>query len=123
MIRRRTARALSWWLLPWLLARLLVPAGVMPAGPGGEPGWVLCSGISLPGAAPGEGAGDGGDGQRAGGACPYALAGTSAPPPAAGLVSGYAAVGTSQRFPAESGPAWPAARSHAHRARGPPQYS
>lgn len=123
MLPRRTAQSALAWLLPWLVARLLVPPGVMPATPAGEPGWVLCSAaVAL---------GDSGHRDaphRSGGArhevapCPFALAGACAPPLQL-LATSTPIAAALGAVPAEPGP-FPSRRPiRAHPARGPPQYS
>jgi hypothetical protein len=127
MIRARTARNLCSWLLPWLIARLLLPAGVMPFAPTGEPGWVLCSAAALS-AAPGTqtsdklASSDPGGEHRAEAPCPFALAGACAPPPPACRLLERAGV-AAPPIPLDAGSRPVSRPLRAHLARGPPQYS
>jgi hypothetical protein len=87
---RRSRRAwLAVLLLPWLVARAVVPAGFMPVVHGGDVHLAFCGGMAgatgVPGGhAPGHGASDAG--------CPFALGAGAAPLPgiAAALPDGPA---------------------------------
>ena len=123
MIRTRTARNLCSWLLPWLIARLLLPAGVMPFAPGGEPGWVLCSAAALS-AAPGtQPSSDTGGVPQAEAPCLFALAGACAPPPHACRALERGGAAAAPRIPLDAAPRPVSRPARAHLARGPPQFS
>ena len=119
MMRTHSAHALARWLLPWLVARLLVPAGVMPAAPAGEPGWILCSAAALGTPRPEAPRGSGGAHHESA-PCPFAVAAAGAPPPATPQLATYAVAGLTLPIPADAGPSWPPRPARAPRARAPP---
>ena len=121
-MRRRTPQALLRWLLPWLVARLLVPAGVMPAVPAGEPGWILCSAAAV--GTPGPEAPHGSGGTHHDTApCPFAVAAPGAPPPSTFQLATHDLAGVVTPIPVAAGRTWPPRPARAHRARAPPSYS
>ncbi|MCC7462327.1 MAG: hypothetical protein IT480_07685 [Gammaproteobacteria bacterium] len=122
MMHPRSTHALACWLLPWLVARLFVPAGIMPAAPAGEPGWILCS-AAADGTPRPEAPGGSGGTHRETAPCPFAVAGAGAPPPPPILLLAPGTAGAVPPNPADAGPAWPVRPASAHRARAPPQYS
>ena len=123
MLPRRTARSALAWLLPWLVARLLLPPGVMPAAPAGEPGWILCSAAVALGAGVHRDAPPGNGGAHHESApCPFTLAGACAAPPVV-LAAAAPRATASLAIPAAPGQSWPRRPSRAHPARGPPAFS
>jgi hypothetical protein len=122
-VKRRTAQALLWWLLPWIVARLLVPVGFMPVASSSELGWVLCSAAAQSGGAAGPTAPHGTDGNQHDAPCLFAVAGTCAAPPATVLAMAPGLATASLPIPADAFPALPAKRPRSHLARGPPQLS
>ncbi|MFO1401253.1 MAG: hypothetical protein U1F06_02530 [Steroidobacteraceae bacterium] len=119
MLPRRTAQSVLAWTLPWLVARLLLPAGVMPAVVGGEPGWILCS-AAAHGDVPRPAAPhDTGSSQHAAAPCPFAAAAACAPPPAPALAAAIEVVVTAPAA-GDPGLSRPRQAVRAHPARGPP---
>lgn len=122
IVKRRSAEILIWWLMPWLMARLLVPAGFMPVSTAGEISWVLCSTAALGHAPAQDGPQPEGPDLHHGSLCPFAAAGALAPPPPSALVAARSFAAA--RLYA-SGTSNPTATDVAgdHWARGPPLIS
>jgi hypothetical protein len=121
-MRRGSAETLAWWLLPWLVARLLVPAGFMPVSAAGEVGWVLCSAAAAGADSRGTPLHDTA-GLHKDGLCPFAAAATLAAPPLPDLAAARWPVPARLLVPEEARrPASTGAASD-HWARGPPRLS
>jgi hypothetical protein len=123
-VKRRTAQGLLWWLLPWLVARLLVPAGFMPVAATGEVGWVLCSVAATASDAdsrvnPSRSTG----GLHNDVLCPFTAAGSLAPPPLPSLVAARSLAPAGLPIPAAAVRPASAGAARIHCARGPPVLS
>ena len=121
MMRRSIRRRLL-WLLPLALARLLLPAGVMPGSDAHGAAFVMCS-VHHAAGPHGDHAGAGSGDPQAHRVCPFAVAGTVAPVCVPALIPGqarpvaFASVSiTGQRSPGAGPP-----RSQGPRA--PPSFS
>lgn len=123
-MKPRTAQSLALWLLPWLAARLMIPAGFMPVTGDAHLRWVLCS-VTAPPAerAPPAAPGDGAAGLHKTLLCPFAAAAASAAPPPAAAV--FASAVPSRAFVPPDRPAPPVSSGapRSQQARGPPALS
>jgi hypothetical protein len=123
-VKRQTAQGLLWWLLPWLVARLLIPAGFMPVTATGDVGWVLCSVA----AAASEADSHANPSRNSGGLhndvlCPFAAVGSLVPPPLPSLVAARSLASAGLSIPAVAVRPASAGAVRVHWARGPPVLS
>jgi hypothetical protein len=123
-VKRRTAQGLLWWLLPWLVARLLVPAGFMPVTATGEVAWVLCSvaATASDADAPAKPLRSTGDLHKDV-LCAFAAAGSLAAPPLPGFLAARSFAPAGLPIPTAAARPASAGAVQAHWARGPPLLS